>query len=268
MFLINGLANGEEQILNNRSFQYGEGLFETIRCIKGNIIAWRYHWARLSAGLNRLHIPSDGLESALLQDIDYLLAQYTKSDCVIKLHISTNSPIRGYRASQIAVQRVVSIAEYPHNAAYAHKLAADLMISDVLLAQQPLLAGLKHCNRLENVLAAQQLKASFDDAILLDTEKQVISAISANVFMVLDGQLVTPELAKSGVAGTQRQRLIDNFPVVIQPITLNVLLSAQAVFLTNAIMGVWPVASINGQPFDINHKLLQSIKTWVAAQYD
>jgi 4-amino-4-deoxychorismate lyase len=139
-------------------------------------------------------------------------------------------------------------------------------LCDLKLSRQPRLAGIKHLNRLENVLAAAECQtAGAAEGLLEDEEGFVISGTRSNVFTVSDGRLSTPELSASGVAGVQRDRVIawaeqHGVPCTVARLRLSDLLQADEIFLVNSVFGLWPVARLQGKDFHLR-EISQAIQT-------
>ena len=142
-----------------------------------------------------------------------------------------------------------------------------LGLAEVRLSKQPSLAGIKHGNRLEQIIARSQWKEGWQEALLLDSDDQVIEATQSNIFLIKNNKLVTPSLDASGVAGVMRQCVIneakDNgFDVLIKPMSVDEVMRADEVFLTNSVIGIWPVNEFNQvkyNGFNIASKLLKNI---------
>ena len=133
----------------------------------------------------------------------------------------------------------------------------DCGIAQVHWAHQRQLAGLKLLARTEQVLAAGEARQQgWDDALMLDGQGRVISSSRANLFIARDGQFITPSLERCGIAGTRRQLLLENvLPALghmpkVQDLTIDDVLNADAVMLTNTVMGVTSVGSIAQQAFN------------------
>jgi 4-amino-4-deoxychorismate lyase len=121
---------------------------------------------------------------------------------------------------------------------------------ELRLALQPRLAGAKHLNRLENVIARMEwLDHRVAEGLLLDTEGYVIEGIAANLFIARNGSLLTPDLSRCGVSGVTRERIIDaavrhGVPIRVAAITWDDLLGAEEAMLVNSLIGVWPVRAL------------------------
>jgi 4-amino-4-deoxychorismate lyase len=149
-------------------------------------------------------------------------------------------------------------------------------VVDIRLPHQPALAGLKHGNRLEQVIARSQWRSGWDEALLLDQHSSVIEATQSNVFIVNDGELITPSLEFAGVAGVVREYLMSQahkfgLSVKTMPLSINQIEAADEVFLSNSVIGLWPVKKLNAKLYsghEIAHKLLKlMIKNEVIPYY-
>ena len=116
------------------------------------------------------------------------------------------------------------------------------------LSRQPALAGLKHLNRLEQVLARREWHdPRYFEGLMLDTEHHVIECVSSNLFMAHDGGLFTPGLEQCGVGGVLRRLIIDDLApalgleVEVTSLTIKDLMDADEIFLCNSVIGVLPV---------------------------
>ena len=135
------------------------------------------------------------------------------------------------------------------------------------LGINPTLAGIKHLNRLEQVLARAEWDDEFDEGVMLDVEGRVIEGTMSNLFLVNKGQLLTPELTRCGVAGIMRDQIIKkakalSITVKIQDIHPDELSQAEEMFMSNSMIGIWPVGTLEGHSMTIGsvtHSLMQSL---------
>src|SRR5690606_10041517 len=246
----------------NRAMAYGDGLFETLRVHHGTLSWWGAHWARLSLGATRLGIALPG-EGAVREAAASLFAD--GGDGVLKLLLARGAGGRGYAPDPDAAPEWI-VSRHPLPAPPPGPLV--LHWCTIRLARQPLLAGLKHCNRLEQVLARAECdRAGADEGLLRDGEGRVVAGIAANLFVLRDGAWLTPPVDDCGVAGmpanlsvlragawlTQRWdacgvaatcRGASLEPLHAGEAHLSVagVESADAVFLCNAVRGILPVA--------------------------
>ena len=120
-----------------------------------------------------------------------------------------------------------------------------MRLCDLRLARQPRLAGIKHLNRLENVLARQEWgDATIAEGLLADSEGLVVEATSMNVFWQQAGKVLTPLLDQCGVAGTLRAALLEHGAVAQASLTLHQLADVERLWVANSVQGVWPVTTL------------------------
>jgi 4-amino-4-deoxychorismate lyase len=237
--LINGKKQSELSVFE-RITQFGDGVFETCQIENGKALFWELHFSRLLIGLKKLRIPFIA-ESLLLADIQDL----GQKNGVIKIMISRGQSLQGYRYDKdILPTRIVIYTPLPEL-----KSAYQLNVCQVRYCHNPNLAGIKHSNRLEQVLARAEVV--LDEGIMLDEQGLVISATAANIFLIKDGVIKTPDLSQCGILGTRRARILQRYSVQVCSIELNELLIADAVFLTSSLLGVKPVLSIESNEFKI-----------------
>jgi 4-amino-4-deoxychorismate lyase len=232
----------------DRSFQYGDGLFTTIRVKGGKAMLWDLHLQRLVSGANALQIHSF--------DTDELTAQVQQAisapDQVIKVLISRGQAGRGYSPQGIASPCCyISTAALPDYRNWQQQ-GICLGVADFKLAQQPALAGLKHNNRLEQVLIKAELaERDVDELVVLDQSDAVIEVSAANLMFCRNGQWYTPALDQAGVKGVMRQHLMAHLLVTEGNFGLADLQQADALLICNALMGVVPVKQFAGQTKNI-----------------
>ncbi|MCU1729093.1 aminodeoxychorismate lyase [Pseudomonas sp. 7P_10.2_Bac1] len=230
--------------LKDRGLAYGDGLFETIAVRAGQPLLLDLHLQRLAQGCSRLAIAAD---HALIRS-ELLAYAHAMGEGVLKFILTRGDSLRGYSASPEAQPRRIlqasPAAAYP--LAYASE-GVQLFDCATRLAEQPLLAGLKHLNRLEQVLArAEWQDPAYAEGLMRDTSGRVIEGVFSNLFLVCDGVLVTADLQRCGVAGVMRAALLAHaeqhaIPCLITDISLTQLQQADEVFLCNSVYGIWPV---------------------------
>jgi len=233
--------------VKDRGLAYGDGVFETISVTAGQPTLLERHLARLGEGCMRLHMP---LDMALLK-VELLAFSRQLGDGVAKLIITRGDGLRGYAPPAVAQpRRILQGAAKPQYPAANAEQGVRLFPCTTRLAEQPLLAGLKHLNRLEQVLArAEWQDAECAEGLMLDGSGRVIEGVYSNLFIVSAGQLVTADLARCGVAGVMRAELLaqaatHGIESVVRDIRYPELLAADEVFLCNSVYGVWPVRAL------------------------
>ena len=237
---------------SSRGLAYGDGLFETIRFAGGQAPLWRLHLQRLESGCVVLGL-KPGKHSVLLEECSQLLEK--NGDGVVKMMVWRQDAGRGYAGTQRSCDRLLQWFPTPPASGQVRLVPLSLR-----LAHQPRLAGLKHLNRLEQVLAANELashQATSDepvDGLLMDTNGALVEAVSANLFLVREGRVITPQLDSCGVAGVLRQAMLTGhcgFPetIEVKADTLKPadLASADEVFVGNSVRGVMPVPGYQQQ---------------------
>lgn len=256
LYLING--NPADVIpVTDRGLHYGDGLFETIRVHKGKPRYWTQHIQRLIEGCRQLHIPEP--DAGILQAESSRLIETTRPDnAVLKIIITRGSGKRAYRPPDPAVpMRIVAL--YPYiPAAHVNLIeGVRLRVCETRLACNPALAGIKHLNRLEHILAhCEWVDEGIVDGIMLDQQGLVIEGTMSNIFFCKNGELFTPDLSRCGVQGIMRGEIIKlakelHFSLDIGHFRLAELLSADEVFITNSIYGIWPVREIDDKQFPV-----------------
>jgi 4-amino-4-deoxychorismate lyase len=244
--LLNGQAATDLSLLD-RGLAYGDGLFETILVAAGRPVLLEQHLARLARGCQRLGLQPDWTQ--LQREILSLLSSLPQaaSHVVLKVMLTRSAGGRGYRPASSDCNRILTLHSAPADAALHSENGIAAFVCQQRLALQPALAGLKHLNRLEQVLASQEWPDdSVQEGLMLDMTGAVIEGTRSNVFLVTQGKLVTPAVDQCGVAGVLRELLLQKFGNVVseQRVELDTLLSAQEVFVCNSIFGVWPVIAL------------------------
>ena len=230
--------------LKDRGLAYGDGLFETIAVKAGQPVLLDRHLQRLAEGCRRLALVAD---HALVRS-EVLAYATALGDGVLKLILTRGNSLRGYGINPGAPVRRILQGSAP--AAYPQAHGNDgirLFPCATRLSEQPLLAGLKHLNRLEQVIArAEWQDAEHAEGLMLDTSGRLIEGVFSNLFLVRDAVLLTPDLSRCGVAGVMRAELLfqaESLGIAVQVADLGLehLQRADEVFVCNSVYGVWPV---------------------------
>jgi 4-amino-4-deoxychorismate lyase len=231
--------------INDRAPHYGDGVFTTMRVAKGQIDLFPYHQERLKADTAALFLPTPNT-----QIFDYAKKQAELlGHGVLKIVLSAGVGGRGYlRPEKLSPTALFFTSSMPKDYDVWRKYGVSVSVSRIQIASQPALAGIKHLNRLEQVLIKQELSGLDETEVLVfDSEQHLVETSTGNVF-VLDNhqQWSTPILNKSGVKGVMRAFVMaelrkQGHVVVEKPILLDDIQHANAVAITNALMGVVPV---------------------------
>ncbi len=264
------LVNGEEGngiVWQDRGFQYGDGLFETIAVRQGRATRWDRHLRRLTKGCARLGLACP--RPALLeQEARRLCSGHGRA--VLKIIVTAGVGGRGYRrVPGIETTRVLSIQPWPDYPASFNRGGVKLRLCDTRLGINPVLAGLKHLNRLEQVLARNEWDApDIPEGLMQDVEGRIIEGTMSNVFIVRDEHLLTPELSGCGVEGVMRTCILGSaaplgLSVAVQDVYPEDLDRADEVFVSNSLIGVWPVREIDAKPYpfgEITRRIMQGLE--------
>jgi 4-amino-4-deoxychorismate lyase len=230
----------------DRGLLYGHGLFETMRLFDGQIPLWPLHLERLIEGASRLHIPLDG--GRVQADCQQLIRHMPEDTGILKVIVTAGAGSRGY-ASPVNQKPTVVVQFFPVPASTEFPVAVQLC--RYRLSNNPALAGIKHLNRLDQVMAASELNVG-EYGLLLDVNDHVIEGVSHNLFALIDGQWQTPLLDQAGVAGVMRRYLMETLiplcgvDVKERAMTLPELLAAEEVFFCNSLVGIMPIAELAG----------------------
>ncbi len=255
------LVNGQPTTslpIDDRGFRYGDGVFETIHVCAGAPEFWHAHLQRLRLGAERLKLAWPE-ERRLTAEAQQLLAGSV--DGVLRIWLTRGPGGAGYRP--VAGQMPTRILRFsPSPAAPLSDVATrgvSLRVCQTRLGQNPALAGIKHLNRLEQVLAANEWDAPDIEGLMLDPSGNLIEGTKTNVFFIREGNLITPDLTQAGVAGIVRKIVLEeaahtDIPVAIRPIRLAEALAADECFLTNSLIHLWPVRDLDGKAFAIGPK--------------
>lgn len=249
MFWINGQAQAQIAVAD-RGLQYGDGCFTTARVLEGKIVWLPLHMARLRQDTARLHIPFTAWDTL---QVEMEQAAQGVEQGVVKTIVTRGTGGRGYSTLSCSEPtRIVMQTGYPAHYTAWRQQGITLGISPVRLGRNPRLAGIKHLNRLEQILIRQEMEAQgVDDVVVLDTEGDLVECCAANLFWRKGYQVFTPDLSVAGVSGVARQHVMAclsqhpdyQLQVVREPVTT--LADADEVLVCNALMPVLPVNQID-----------------------
>lgn len=267
--MIECLVNGEISTFvdsTNRGLNYADGIFETLSVHNGRPRRWQAHMDRLGVGCERLGLVMPP-QAILLREVQTVSAGL--ADAVVKIVLTRDGQGRGYMPEvNCTCTRIVSSHQFPEGTLELAREGIKARICELRLAIQPALGGIKHLNRLEQVLASAELReAGVAEGILLDQENHVISAIAANIFLVMEDRLLTPRLDRCGVRGVLRQQILLGFGARCEQrrILVDMLHEADEVFICNTVRGIVPIIAIDSQQFKIG-PVTRELQTWLLAE--
>lgn len=254
--LVNGKAI-EVLSVFDRGLAYGDGVFRTLKVRAGHPLNWPLHYEKLAADCAAIGIapPSE----ALLRDEAGCLAE-SSGDCVLKMIVTRGESARGYAVpGGIEPTRILMASPLPQYPASYATGGIRVRLCATRLAPQPRLAGVKHLNRLENVLARQEWSdPGIAEGLMLDPDGNVIEGIKSNLFILKGNILSTPDLGRCGVAGVQRARIMGlagklDLAVETADIPWVKVQEADEIVLCNSVAGVWQVSELAGKKRSIGH---------------
>ena len=262
--LVNGELAHHVSALD-RGMMYGQSVFETVAILNGRACLLEKHLQRLKKGADRLNIVYD--ETLLSSEILRFIEE--TANAVLRITLTMGQGGRGYQnPAKSQSTRVLSLHDLPAYSKSLWQEGIELGLVDIRLSHQPVLAGIKHGNRLEQVIARSQWQQSWNEALVMDVDDNVVEGTQSNVFIVKNNSLITPCLKQAGVEGVMRESIIEiaqelDINCQISSLSLDDIEQADAIFLSNSIIGIWPVKSFNSISFKnltLAHKLLKIIK--------
>ena len=252
MILVNGEQLDSVSALD-RGVQYGDGLFETIAVYQQTPLAFDLHLQRLKKGCERLGISYP--DESLLYDECVLLAK-AQHKAVIKLIVSRGEGGRGYMPPPAAEPtRITQLFPWPEQPSNYSQDGVITGICEGRLSRNPMLAGIKHLNRLEQVMLKKEVSQRYPEALVMDTSDKVIEGIMSNIFIVHGNKLITPSLEQAGVDGVIRSAILMHSKSMdlmteVSELVVEDVLSADEFFFCNSLIGIWPVKELKDRQFE------------------
>lgn len=253
--LINGKP-GETVSALDRGFQYGDGIFETLAVVNGAPLLWDRHVQRLFRGATRLGIGAPS-ESLLRSEAEQVCRGAVRA--VLKIILTRGVSGRGYApVADAAPTRAVGLSPWPDYPSAYRTHGVTVQFCRTMIARNSALAGIKHLNRLEQVLARAELGADCNEGLMLDEHGHVIEGTMANVFVVSRSLLLTPDLSHCGVEGILRGVVFERAAALslacrVTALKREDILGADEVFLTNSLIGLWPVRRIESREYPVGN---------------
>lgn len=252
---------------DDRGLQYGDGLFETMSVRAGRITLLDAHLQRLESGCQRLRFAPPPLQT-VRQHLNAIA--HSQDRAILKLIVTRGRGGRGYRPPVDAQPNwIVTLHDWPTYPGRWWHDGIRLRVCETVLGANPAFAGLKHLNRLEQVMARAEWQDADDiqEGLMLDAGGAVIEGTMTNVFAVgTDGTFITPRLDSCGVAGVMRHYLIeragrDGVPVQVGRMTLDDIHNAKELFVCNSVIGVWPVRRVDQHEFPVG-EMTRTMQGW------
>jgi len=259
--LINGQAL-DHVAATDRGLLFGDGLFETMAFWNGQCPLWERHMRRLTRGCRMLGIASP--DFVLVEDECRALAQSSKR-IVIRLTLTRGSGGRGYWPDVTGKPtRILQSREWPESLEKQQQNGMKAITSTVRLNLQPALAGLKHCNRIEQVLAAQECQQQgAEEALVFDQSGRLAEAVSSNLLLRYQGRWITPS-SPAAVAGVGLEWLLAAPPLKIQAraVELAQVGRADSILVINSVGGIRPLSHLDHRALIIDQDCRRFQNQW------
>ncbi len=247
---VNGTPGGQLDALD-RGLHYGDGVFETIAVIDRTPLLMARHMSRLLSGCQRLEIPLPD-HSLLMTDIEQALAS-CPDRAILKVILTRGAGGRGYRFPPSGrASRIVTIHDWPDYPSDNWRYGVKVRVCATRLGRQPALAGIKHLNRLEQVLARNEwTEEDVAEGLMCDENGRVVEGTMSNIFFRFGDCVVAPIIDGCGVAGVMRGEIMEKaadigLSIVERQVTLEEAVDAEEWVICNSVFGVWPVRQVAG----------------------
>ncbi len=243
---INGVQHDSISI-TDRGLAYGDGVFTTAKVVQGKIQFLSEHLERLTQNCNKLSIALPDIDK-IKRELKAVAQRFEL--CVAKVIITAGEGGRGYSRQGCDTSTVIiSFHAFPEHYFTWQQQGINLGIAQFKLGLNPLLAGIKHLNRIEQVLIRQELDSrKEDDLLVLNCDENIIEASAANIFWLKNNTWYTPKIVESGISGLMRQHILEtlhndkNKAVEIIEGKITILDNIEAMFICNSVMNIVPVS--------------------------
>ncbi len=244
----------------NRSFLYGDGVFETLKIANNKILFWEDHYFRLMASLRivRMDIP-------MSFTMEYIEEQILVLVRAMNIHESARVRFTAYRNSEgfylpnnNSISFVIQASKLDNLKYNYDPIQFEVDLYKDFIVPKQLLSTLKTTNKITNVTASIFAKENqLDTTLLLNENKNVIEAANGNLFMVMENKLITPPISEGCLNGIMRKQIIaiakqmDSVTVLESPISPFDLQKADELFITNCIIGIQPITKYRKKEFEV-----------------
>ncbi|MCK5262206.1 MAG: aminodeoxychorismate lyase [Gammaproteobacteria bacterium] len=258
----------------DRGLHYGDGLFETIACVEGSLQLWDEHIERMQNAAKKLSIESIAINN-FKQDVLAILKQHSINNCVVKLMLTRGQGQRGYQSpSPQKTTRIVVIGDLPQYSDEFNSHGIKACFCQHPISKNSALAGIKHLNRLDNVLARNEWRDEYQEGLMLDDSNNIIEGTMSNVFASKNNQLLTPSLENCGVNGIIREQILaiaqeQGIETHVTNIKKDDIKNMDEVFVCNSIIGIWPISSLGNNIYEVGsmtQQLSQALQQRICAQ--
>ena len=255
-------------LATDRGFALGDGVFRTMRVTDGRIVAWRLHREKLLSDASRIGLEaSPSAIERLEKDLADLASIHPHA--IARVTLTAGGGPRGYARVAAGSLRLVLRGDALVADAPDPGLPATVRICALRLALQPRLAGIKHLNRLEQVLArAEWDDPGIDEGLMLDAQGSLVCGTMSNLFLQREGRWITPKLDRCGVSGVQRQRILEwakacGVSIEETRIPGAWLHEPMGLLISNSVIGVRWVGSVDGRATTGRPAVYEPIREWL-----
>ncbi len=268
------LVNGEAHdciSVRDRGLQYGDGVFETIAVCDAQPLLWESHYARLRRGCERLAIGPVPSAAELSAEAARLCAGAERA--VLKIVLTRGSSTGGYAPTADTVPtRVLELRPWPQRPASHAREGVAVRLCRTRLGCNPALAGIKHLNRLEQVLGRAECGDAFAEGLMFDDHDRLTEGTASNVFLVVRGTLLTPDLSHCGVAGVMRATVLAQADRLglswrVAELSRDALAQAEEIFLTNSLIGIWPVKRVESKEYSAGGPMTERLRAAILGSH-
>ena len=268
MVNFNGtITDSESSQILNRGFLYGDAIFETIKVANGKILFWEDHYFRLMASMRilRMQIPMQFTMEFLEQEILMLINENNLATARVRMTVYRNS--EGYYLPKTQTVSYVIGASALENSNYVFsKNSYEVELFKDFYITKHLLSTLKTTNKLVQITASIFANENgYQSCLMMNEDKNIVEAISGNLFMFLDGKIITPPIAEGCLNGVMRKQIIgilnqksNDFNWEERPISPFELQKADELFISNTIIGVQAITKYRKRNYTslISEKLI------------
>jgi len=248
---FNGVESQQLPVLDH-SIHYGDGVFTTATISQGRVVWLSDHIKRLQDACQ--HFSIEGIDwPSLIAHVEQVAKSFDQH--VLKIIISAGQASAGYgRLANCRANFLVMVNAFPMHYFNWQNTGIAVELANTQLGINPVLAGYKHLNRLEQVLLKNEINnLSCDDLLAFNINDELIEAISGNIFVNINEQWCTPSLEESGVNGLARQRLLNHFKYIdVRKIKREELAQVDSMFITNCLLPVVPVNQLASRKLSID----------------
>lgn len=229
----------------DRGFTLGDGLFETIRVRNGKADRFGAHMERLRSGAKVLGIPMPTTDAGIEKRLMGVLEANDLSSAVVRITLSHGAGPRGLLPPEVAAPTfVIAAAPQPEPAGPVRAILAMTVRRNEFSAS----SQMKTLSYVDNVIARREAtEYGADDALILNTQGRLAESTISNIFLMINGALLTPPVSDGALPGVMRADLIARFRAEEHPLELDDLARAEEAFLTNAL-GVRPLIAVADKP--------------------